>query len=186
MASALRSLKFQAGIAVAVAFCAGVAMVGVLSYDAMSKTLDQAHRDALSAASKDGLSTLGAVGNRMKVYSDVLSRHPEMIAALAARDAGALEAVAVREFKAIHARDPALATLEVTDTKGIVLQRGHNPSKRGDDKASQPQVKMALSGKPAGGLTVSPTTGEAAEDSVMPLLTERQCDRHNKDWFLFQ
>ena len=170
MASALRSLKFQAGIAVAVAFCAGVATVGVLSYDAMSKTLDQAHRDALSAASKDGLSTLGAVGNRMKVYSDVLSRHPEMIAALAARDAGALEAVAVREFKAIHARDPALATLEVTDAKGVVLQRGHNPSKRGDDKASQPQVKMALSGKPAGGLTVSPTTGEAAEDSVMPLL----------------
>jgi hypothetical protein len=31
MASALRSLKFQAGIVVAVAFCAGVATVGVLS-----------------------------------------------------------------------------------------------------------------------------------------------------------
>lgn len=170
MASALHSLKFQAGLAVAVAFLAGVATVGALSYDAMSKTLDQAHREALRAASKDGLSTLGAVGNRMRVYSDLLSRHPEMVAAIASRDAAALEAVTVREFKAIHARDPALATLEVTDAKGVVLQRGHNPSKRGDDKASQPQVKMALSGKPAGGLTVSPTTGEAAEDSVMPLV----------------
>lgn len=170
MASALRSLKFQAGIAVAVAFCAGVATVGMLSYDAMSKTLDQAHRDALIAGSKDGLSTLGAVGNRMKVYSDLLSRQPEIIAAVAARDAGALEATTVREFKAIHARDPALATLEVTDAKGIVLQRGHNPAKRGDDKAAQPQIRAALSGKPAGGLTVSPTSGEAAEDAVMPLL----------------
>ncbi len=170
MIAAFRSLKYQAGIAVAVAFCAGVATVGVLSYDAMSKTLDQAHRDALNTAAKDGLSTLAAVSNRMRVYADVLSRHPDMIAAVAAKDAATLETTAVREFKAIHAHDPALATLEVTDAKGIVLQRGHNPTKRGDDKASQPQVRSALSGKPAGGLTVSPTTGEAAEDSVMPLL----------------
>ena len=49
MASALRSLKIQAGIAVAVAFCAGVAAAGALSYDAMSRTLDQAHRNALGA-----------------------------------------------------------------------------------------------------------------------------------------
>jgi hypothetical protein len=97
MASALRSLKFQAGLAVAVAFCAGVATVGVLSYDAMSRTLDQAHRDTLSSATKDGLSTLGAVGSRIKVYSEVLSRHPEMVAAVAAHDTGALETIAVRE-----------------------------------------------------------------------------------------
>jgi methyl-accepting chemotaxis protein len=169
MARALRSLKIQAGIAVAVAFCAGVAAVGVLSYDAMSGTLDQAHRDALNAAAKDGLSTLAAVGNRMKVYSDVLSRHPEMVAAVAKRDAGQLETVTVREFKAMHALDPSLASLEVTDSKGIILQRGHNPAKRGDDKSAQPQVRSALSGKPASGLTVSPTSGEAAEDSVMPI-----------------
>jgi methyl-accepting chemotaxis protein len=170
MASALRSLNFQAGMAVAVAFSVGVAVVGILSYDAMSRTLDEAHRGALSAAAKDGLSSLAAVHDRMKTYSDILSRHPEMIAAVDKRDAGQLEAIAVREFKAIHALDASLATLEVTDAKGVVLQRGHNPAKRGDDKAAQPQVRSALSGKPAGGLTVSPTTGEAAEDSVMPIL----------------
>lgn len=169
MPSALRSLKFQAGVAVTVAFCAGVAAVGLLSYGAMSRTLDQAHRDALSAATNDGLSTLAAVRNRMKVYSDVLSRHPEMIAALDKGDAGQLEKMTVREFKAMHALDPSLATLEVTDSKGIILQRGHNPAKRGDDKSAHPQVRSALAGKPAGGLTVSPTTGEAAEDSIMPI-----------------
>ncbi|TMJ22071.1 MAG: HAMP domain-containing protein [Alphaproteobacteria bacterium] len=169
MASALRSLKIQAGIAVAVAFCAGVAAAGALSYDAMSRTLDQAHRNALGAAAKDGLSTLAAVRNRMKVYSDVMSRHPEMVAAVDKRDPGQLEAVTVREFKAMHALDPSLASLEVTDSKGIILQRGHNPAKRGDDKSAQPQVRSALAGKAAGGLTVSPTSGEAAEDSVMPI-----------------
>jgi hypothetical protein len=78
----------------------------------------------------------------------------------------------VREFKAIHEADRALATLEVTDSRGIVIQRGHNPAKRGDDKAAQPQIRTALAGKPAGGLTVSPTTGEAAEDSVRPIMSD--------------
>ncbi|TYL83680.1 hypothetical protein [Bradyrhizobium cytisi] len=81
----------------------------------------------------------------------------------------ALEDLAVSEFKSLHANDSAVATMEITDAKGVILQRGHNPAKRGDDKHTQPQVKAALEGKPAGGLTVSPTTGEAAEDAVRPL-----------------
>ena len=171
MASTLRSLKVQAGAAAAVMFTVGVITAGALSYDAMSKTLDQGHRDVLKAAANDGLAALGAVGERMKVYADILGRHPDIVSAVQKGDAKELEAVTVREYKAIHGADPALATLEVTDRKGVVIQRGHNPAKRGDDKASQPQIRTALSGKPAGGLTVSPTTGEAAEDSVRPIIS---------------
>jgi methyl-accepting chemotaxis protein len=170
MASALKSLKVQAGAAAAAMFTAGIITAGALSYDAMSRTLDQGHRDTLTAAAKDGLAALEAVGDRMKVYADVLARHPDIAGAVQKRDGKELETVTVREFKAIHGADPALATLEVTDDKGIVLQRGHSPAKRGDDKGAQPQIRSALSGKPAGGLTVSPTTGEAAEDSVRPIL----------------
>lgn len=47
MASSLRSLKAQAGAAAAAMFSAGVIAAGALSYDAMSKTLDQGHRDVL-------------------------------------------------------------------------------------------------------------------------------------------
>jgi methyl-accepting chemotaxis protein len=169
MASALRSLKAQAGIAAAVMFAAGVITAGALSYAAMSRTLDQGHRDVLKAGTDDGLAALAAVSNRMKIYTDILGRHPDIVSAVQKNDAKQLESVTVHEFKAIHALDPALATLEVTDAKGIVIQRGHNPAKRGDDKAAQPQVRKALSGKPASGLTVSPTTGEAAEDSVGPI-----------------
>jgi methyl-accepting chemotaxis protein len=170
MASTLRSLKVQAGAAAAVMFAGGVLTAGALSYAAMSRTLDRGHRDVLQVTASGGLAALAAVGDRMKVYADVLSRHPDIVGAVQKRDARELEAVTVREFKAINGLDPALATLEVTDAKGIVLQRGHSPAKRGDDKAAQPQVRSALSGKPAGGLTVSPTTGEAAEDSVRPLV----------------
>jgi methyl-accepting chemotaxis protein len=171
MASTLRSLKVQAGAAAAVMFTAGVITAGALSYDAMSKTLDQGHRDVLKAAANDGLAALGSVSDRMKVYADILGRHPDIVGAVQKHDAKELETVTVREFKAIHGGDPALATLEVTDAKGIVLQRGHSPAKRGDDKGAQPQIRTALSGKPAGGLTVSPTSGEAAEDSVRPIVS---------------
>jgi methyl-accepting chemotaxis protein len=171
MASALKSLKIQAGAVAALMFAAGVITAGALSYDAMSRTLDQGHKDVLKAAANGGLAALGAVSDRMKVYADVLGRHPDIVGAVQKNDARELEAVTVREFKAVHGLDPALATLEVTDSKGIVIQRGHNPAKRGDDKASQPQIRTALSGKPAGGLTVSPTTGEAAEDSVRPIIS---------------
>ena len=170
MASTLRSLKVKAGAAAAIMFTAGVITAGALSYDAMSKTLDQGHQDVLRAAANDGLAALSAVSDRMKVYADVLGRHPDIVGAVQKHDGKELEAVTVREFKAIHGADPALATLEVTDSKGVVLQRGHSPAKRGDDKAAQPQIRTALSGKPAGGLTVSPTSGEAAEDSVRPIV----------------
>jgi methyl-accepting chemotaxis protein len=166
----MRSLRVQAGVAAAVIFTVGAIAAGVISYDAMSRTLDRAHRDVVSAAASEGVAALVSVGNRMKVYADVLARHPDVVAAVRKGDFAELETVVVREFKAIHSQDPALAALEVTDARGVVLQRGHNPAKRGDDKAAQPQVRAALTGKSAGGLTVSPTSGEAAEDSVTPIL----------------
>jgi methyl-accepting chemotaxis protein len=54
--------------------------------------------------------------------------------------------------------------MEATDASG-----GHNPAKKADDKGKLPQITMALAGRAAGGLTVSPTSGEAAEDSVFPI-----------------
>ena len=171
MASPLRSLKVQAGAAAAAMFAIGVLTAGGLSYVAVSKTLEQGHKDILTVAANEGLAALGAVRDRMKVYAEVFSRHPDLVGAVQKRDMAQLEAVSVREFKAVHALDPALATLEITDSKGVVIQRGHNPAKRGDDKSGQPQIRTALSGKSASGLTVSPTTGEAAEDSVRPIVS---------------
>src|SRR5450432_1136232 len=117
MASALRSLKVQAGAAAAVMFAIGVIATGALSYAAMIKTLEQGHRDVLSAGASGGLEALAAVSNRMKVYADVLARHPDIVGAVQKSDSQELEAVTVREFKAIHEADHALATLEVTDSK---------------------------------------------------------------------
>src|SRR5581483_3200253 len=45
----------------------------------------------------------------------------------------------------------------------------HHPAKKGDDKSKLPQIKSALGGQAAGGLSVSPTSGEATEESVYPI-----------------
>ena len=172
MSLSIRSLKVQAGAVSAAMFAAGVLTAGILSYAAMSRTLEERHRERLLAAASVGLEALRAVSNRMNVYAEIFSRHPELLGAVRKSDALGYEAFATREFKAVHAADPALVTFEITDAKGIVIMRGHNPSKRDDDKSSQPQIRAALSGKSAHGLTVSPATGEAAEDSVKPLFAD--------------
>jgi methyl-accepting chemotaxis protein len=169
MDSSIRSLKVQAGAAAAAMFAVGVLAAGILSYGAMSRTLEDAHTQRLLAGTNVGLQALNGVGDRMNVYAEIVARYPDLISTVQRGDAPGLEAFSVQEFKAIHAVDPALATLEITDAKGVVIQRGHNPAKRGDNKSAQPQIRAALEGKSAKGLTVSPTTGEAAEDSVKPI-----------------
>jgi methyl-accepting chemotaxis protein len=169
MIQSLRSLKGKAAIAAAVIFAAGLALSGVVSFFAMSAITETAHLESLTTSTKEGLEALKDVRARMAVYSDVLVRHPEVIDAVKKNDPAALEAVLVREFKALKAVDPTIATIEVTDRKGVIVMRGHNPGRKGDDKSKLPQVSTALSGQAAGGLTVSPATGEAAEDSVRPV-----------------
>jgi hypothetical protein len=75
-----------------------------------------------------------------------------------------------------------LAALEITDAKGVVIQRGHNPAKRGDNKSAQPQIRAALDGKSAKGLTISPTTGEAAELRRPAMSAIRSLSRVNRTY----
>ena len=170
MALTTWSLKAKAGMAAVVLFALGVALAGALSFVAMSSVTEDAHRERMSRAVKEGLATLKDIRTRMGTYADMLARHPDVVAAVKSNDAAAMEQVFVREFKALRASDPTVATVEVTDAKGVIVMRGHNPSKKGDDKSKLPQIKGALSGQATGGLTVSPTTGEAAEDSVRPVM----------------
>jgi methyl-accepting chemotaxis protein len=169
MFHALGSLKVKVGVAAAVLFAAGLAAAGTVSFFSMTAVSEQSHADHVSRAIKEGRETLKDVRARMGVYADFLARHPDVVAVVKKNDPAALQDVLVREFKALKAADPTAASIEVTDAKGVIVMRGHNPAKKGDDKGKLPQIKSALSGQAAGGLTVSPTSGEAAEDAVRPV-----------------
>jgi methyl-accepting chemotaxis protein len=163
------SLKVKASAAAAALFLAGLATAGALSYIAMNTVAEQSDENQTSRAVEEALETLKEVRTRMAGYANILARNPDLAATVKRRDPAMLEAFFVREFKALKAADPTVATLEATDASGVVIIRGHNPAKKGDDKGKLPQIRMALAGQAAGGLTVSPTSGEAAEDSVLPI-----------------
>lgn len=75
----------------------------------------------------------------------------------------------VSEYKNLHEKDESISTLEVTDEKGIVLVRSHNPQKRGDYKSKLSMLQKALAGEPTKGIIISPTTGEIAFNAVYPI-----------------
>jgi methyl-accepting chemotaxis protein len=106
---------------------------------------------------------------RVDALANLLSRRTDMARAVAEENNAQLHQLAVAEFKAIHDNDATIQTLELTNAQGVVVMRGHNPDKKGDNKAQQELVSRALAGQSAKGLTTSPTTGEMAQDAVYPL-----------------
>src|SRR5690349_8571748 len=105
MAFSIRSLKMQAGLAAATMFAVGVLAAGVLSYSAMSRTLEDAHTQRLLAGTNVGLQALNGVGDRMNVYAEIVARHPELVSTVQQGNAAGLEAFSIQEFKRIHAAD---------------------------------------------------------------------------------
>ena len=166
------SLKAKCCIAAVALFVLGVGSVGTIAYVSISRVLEDSLAINVAAATREGTDALSDIDRRMNTYAELFARRPDVVAVVEQSDAGALEKLAVTEFNALHASDPSVASLEFTDAKGVVIMRGHHPAKKGDDKSKQPQISEALAGKASGGMTISPTSGEAAQDGVRPLVSQ--------------
>ncbi|WP_420475154.1 methyl-accepting chemotaxis protein [Noviherbaspirillum sp. ST9] len=136
----------------------GITQLGSADYHLMGES-----------SSTAALQTMEAQLNRVTTLANMLGRRSDIAAAVAGNDETLLERLMVTEFKGIHANDVTIKTIEVTNAKGVVIMRGHNPSKKGDDKAGHDMVRKALAGEAVSGLTVSPTTSEMAQDAIVPL-----------------
>jgi methyl-accepting chemotaxis protein len=112
---------------------------------------------------------MAAIQARMTAYADLLGRRTDLAQALKAGDLPALRDLLVTEYRRLHGLDATVRTLEVTDARGVVVLRAHNPGKAGDDKSGHGAVRKALGGEASHGLTVSPATGEMAQDATVPL-----------------
>ena len=126
------------------------------------------HAQAETAA-QTLIATLDVIKQKVRTYADMLSRRQDIADATSRKDAASLERLMTAEYKTLHELDETIKTLEITDDKGIVIMRGHNPGKKGDDKSKMQMIHNALSGNPSSGVEVSPTTGEMAFDAVYPL-----------------
>jgi methyl-accepting chemotaxis protein len=151
-----------------------VVITSAISLWEMHRAVDNERRTGMTLAMHDNVAGLQAILDRLQSYADLLSRRRDIAVALQAADFSRLEPILVAEFQALNKLDPAVNTLEVTDAHGIVFLRGHNPAKRGDDKSKVPNVIAALSGKPDGGMSYSPTTKEIGQDAIRPLMLDGQ------------
>jgi methyl-accepting chemotaxis protein len=166
------SLKAKCSIAAGALFVLGVGSAGTIAYVSISRVLEDSLAINVAAATREGTDALQDIDRRMNTYAELFARRPDVVAMVEQNDAGALEKFAVAEFNALHTSDSGVAALEFTDAKGVVIMRGHHPAKKGDDKSKQPQIREALAGKTSGGMTISPTSGEAAQDGVRPLVSQ--------------
>jgi hypothetical protein len=69
----------------------------------------------------------------------------------------------------MRAVDPTVSVLEVTNTSGRVIMRGHDPNRVGDDKSRLPDVASALAGTGKLGSEVSPSSGQFATGAALPV-----------------
>lgn len=167
-------LKFRslgakaAGLVVALCVACSLFLMG-LSHFALraDADLDMA-KDAVAARDR-AQDVLTKLSQRVQTYASIYATHPEVVAAVESGDKARLREIFVRLFAQIKQLDPVIGTLEVTDAKGVVIMRGHNPNSAGDDKSKEPLVSRAIGGQPASGLSVSPSSGEVATESVQPI-----------------
>lgn len=129
---------------------------------------DDASRAALQASGA-AENVLVRIGERVEAYAAIHANHPEIVAAVQGTDKGRMREILVRLFKQIKDHDPRIGSMEIMDSTGVVIMRGHRPDSFGDDKSKEPLVRMALSGQAGKGLAVSPTSGEFASESVKPI-----------------
>lgn len=152
-------------------------LVGVVSMSAIialslylnEQSLSNDIQQEAKAAAHVAKEATAAVLIRLQGYAGVIARDQTLAQQIAEGRSDALEPHMVAYFKLLHEQDATVKTVEVTDAKGTVIMRGHNPGKKGDNKASHPMIKAALEGHSSAGLTVSPTTGEMALDAVFPI-----------------
>lgn len=130
---------------------------------------DSNYESMAEVAGHTTMANLADIQQRLNAYTKLLSRREDIARAAAASDRDALRRLMVREYEQITADDSTVRTVEITDANGVVIMRGHNPDVWGDDKSGVGMVRGALRGDFHHGLIVSITTGEMAQDAVMPL-----------------
>lgn len=148
-------------------------LLAVVAAGAMmgSFSKEQATASTVAAAAR-AEALLADLQRRMGAHAAGVAVRAQVQQHTAAGERTALGAALGASYAALREGDPALAVLEVTDARGKVVFRAHNPAQHGDDKSAEPFVAAALRGQPASGAVVSPTSGQVALGATVPIVLD--------------
>lgn len=166
----IHSLRTKYACLTAVLFGLGFAAAGVISQAVVEQTAERAFEAELAHASGTAKMAVENTVKRANIVGDLVSRLPGLVAATQTAETQQRSEGIVEQFKAVKELDKGISTFEVTNASGIVTARGHNPGQRGDDKSAEMDVRMALKGDNAPGLSVSPTSGQITYGAVVPVM----------------
>ena len=165
------SIKVKLMIAVGIAVLLGIVLEVAISGYTVTKTTTSAFElqaDDKAAAFADLLLDRAQT---MQGYGVQMAQTADLAAAIASKNRAALAELFTAAYQGIHAAVPDIDTIEVTDAAGVILVRGHNPEKFGDDKSKTELFALALaSKKPQLGMNVSTSTGKLSLDALVPVM----------------
>jgi methyl-accepting chemotaxis protein len=113
------------------------------------------------------------IQNRMLTYAELIARKPALAEVVYKGTDNERASFFADEFSQLKQLDSTVSVMEATNLIGIILARGHNPKQFGDDKSKLKEVNSAIDGKSISGLAISPTTGQAAFNAVVPIKNSR-------------
>ncbi|MCM0019182.1 MAG: methyl-accepting chemotaxis protein [Tagaea sp.] len=170
----MRSLGTKITLATLGVAAFGSAAMMVCGILVLQSSIDAEIAGRLDASRRAAAETIESFKTRLKGYATIVARRADLSAAVVAGiDANGVAAI-LADYRALNAQDKIVTVYEVTDARGVVAARGHNPGQRGDDKAQVPSVAEALRGNEGVSVVTSPTSGETSLSAMAAL---RQGDR---------
>lgn len=163
------SIRLQYAAASAAIFAIGFGVSALFAIRTVEDSNQRALQQETQTAADQALVAMNALNQRMATISELSAANPRLTTVVEKNDLPALTLVAEDMIEIARNVDSAVSTFEITDKGGTVLMRGHNPGLKGDQKGHLAEIKKALSGLSTFGLTVSPTSGQAALDGITPL-----------------
>jgi len=156
-------------IGVGAAVVVGISLLVWVSTLTISSTMTKGFEKEMDVKNTALSNVFQDKGAGLMGYAAQLAQSGELREAMRSGSRDLLTSVMVSAFKGINGVNPTVHTVEVCDAAGIMLMRGHNPEKFGDDKSKTELFGQALKTKaPRLGLQVSTTTGKLSLDAVYP------------------
>ncbi|MDA8234527.1 MAG: methyl-accepting chemotaxis protein [Clostridia bacterium] len=143
-----------------------VALISFVAIGNIDSLIQQDSMSRMEATAKTAEKMYEKFEQEALAFSVLVAKRQDLAQAIKDNDRTKLEGLMTKEYADLKDKAPLLKTLELTDNQGVVVMRGHNPQKWGDDKKKHPMVSKALQGKANSGITVSPSTGKTAMDGI--------------------
>ncbi|CAM3419370.1 methyl-accepting chemotaxis protein [Marinicrinis lubricantis] len=128
-----------------------IILLFVVSMSSMNSGNQALMDDNMESTTQAINSTIEQVSKRLLAVAEVNASKPELQEAVMSRDRNRIKQVVAQLFQEAQASN-AVDVFEIGDKDGVVLFRGHNPEKYGDDKSAIPAIQKALEGQSIGGL----------------------------------